>query len=248
MSLSSEARIAIDTRAKAVEGTEALLASGTGRVEGIIEMLIAELESSDALLVPLLGGDARATGAADVAVNVAILALRIGMNLQCSQLELAELGRAALLHASARGARHGRPDARRNGTSEIRAQVIALAASYDALSRQQPSGPREWPPAAVKELLRRERAHVPNAVLKAAVEMLVSFPISGLVRLNSGEVGCVVKKNRGLPLRPVVAIARHRGRPLSAEKIIDLADNPFLYVREFLGYDASDADRDGEAS
>ena len=127
------------------------------------------------------------------------------------------------------------------------AQIVALAATYESLSWRQPSGPRTWPPAAVKELVRRERARTPDAILKATIEILVTLPVGGIVRLNSGEVGCVVRKNAGLPLRPVISIPGRQDRQPAEPKLIDLQESPFLYVCEFLGDNGSGLEREDSA-
>jgi hypothetical protein len=122
------------------------------------------------------------------------------------------------------------------------AKVVALAVTYDRLARQQPTGPRAWPPMPVKEILRRERTRFPDAILKAFIEISVQFPVGGLVRLNSGEVARVVEKNDGFPLRPVVLVAARGGKQPTEPRQVDLKDNPFLFVKEFLGHTAPDGE------
>jgi len=127
------------------------------------------------------------------------------------------------------------------------AQIVALAATYESIARQQPSGPSTWPPAAVKELIRRERARMADAILKAAIEVLVALPVGGLVRLNSGEIARVMRKNDRLPLRPVVAVTGSSGRQSAHRKVIDLRDTPFLHVAEFLGDNRIDIETEDPA-
>jgi hypothetical protein len=233
------------------------------RVEVVVESLIVNLKTSDSLLIPLLSGGAAGSGAAHTAVDVTILSLRMGMELRYAHPELSQLGLVAMLHNAGRSgtpvARLGlagpayaqvahvvahaqelvdgrAPAGRRGARAHEHAEIVALAALYESLSRQQPTGPRAWPPVAVKEILRRARARFADEVLKALIQITVSFPVGGLVRLNSGEIACVVERNDGLPLRPVVSIEARRGRRLADPKLIDLRENPFLYVCEFLGY------------
>ena len=115
--------------------------------------------------------------------------------------------------------------------------VVAVAATYAHLSRQLPAGRRTWPPAAVKEILRRGRARFPDAILKALIQISVQFPVGGFVRLNSGEIARVVAKNEGLPLRPVVIVAGRTKQPAEPKRV-DLRDNPFLFIVECLGAEA----------
>jgi hypothetical protein len=121
------------------------------------------------------------------------------------------------------------------------ASIVALAATYGHLSRQLPSGPRAWPPVAVKEIVRRGRTRFPDPILKALIQVSVQLPVDSFVRLNSGEVARVVAKNAGQPLRPVVVVAGRRGKPAECERV-DLRDKPFLFILEFLGHEAPDSE------
>jgi HD-GYP domain-containing protein (c-di-GMP phosphodiesterase class II) len=252
MSLSAEARVAIDTFRRAVASAETAfralrsdVAGSIERLEDVVESLIGHLKSSDSLLIPLLTGVTAPPRSAHAAVHVTILSLRIGLELRYSHPELSRLGQVAMLRdlgGSGRSPAGAGQDARGpHGPREARAQeiveIVDLAATFVRLSREQPTGARAWPPAAVKETLRQARARVPDTILKALIQIAVSFPVGGLVRLNSGEIGCVVARNAGLPLRPVVSVRARRGSSSAASKLIDLQERPFLYVQEFLGYD-----------
>ena len=271
MSLAHDGRHGVETFRRIVAETETAFAvlrqarpGADERVNEIVESVIRELKSSDALLVPVLGARPGAWSAGHTAVIVAIVALRIGMDLDYTHPQLTRLGLAALLHeigasdglrifralgpaylpvaevvrraheeASASGGDGG--DA---GRASHDAQVVAVAATYAHLSRQQPGGQRAWPPFAVKEILRRGRARFPDAILKSLIHLSVQFPVGGLVRLNSDEIARVVEKNDGLPLRPVVVVVPRRARPPAEPKRVDLKEHPFLFIVEFLGHEA----------
>jgi HD-GYP domain-containing protein (c-di-GMP phosphodiesterase class II) len=276
VSASVEARLALEPFHRAVASTaasfEALLQQRPGadeRVSGVVESLLGQLKTSDALLISVLSGH-RSTSPAHGAVIVSILALRIGIELGYSHPELSQLGHVALLHdlggAGVPAARpaldvvhriralgpvfaavadvivqvHDRLAADGEaGRVHQDAKIVALAVSYDREARQLPIGPRAWPPLPVKAILRKERARFPDAILKAFIQITVQFPVGALVRLNSGEVARVVAKNEKLPLRPVVQVTPRLGRP-GEPRQVDLRDNPFLYVLEFLGHAAPD--------
>ena len=135
------------------------------------------------------------------------------------------------------GRLHDEADDERAARAHQDAKIVALAVSYDREARQLPSGPRAWPPLPVKAILRRERARFPDAILKALIQISVEFPVGALVRLNSGEVARVVAKNARLPLRPVVQVASRAGKA-GEPRQVDLRDNAFLHVVEFLGHPA----------
>ncbi|MFQ5828905.1 MAG: HD-GYP domain-containing protein [Candidatus Methylomirabilia bacterium] len=62
------------------------------------DILLGSLESSDALLLPFFSGADRSLGLAREAVNVCIVSVRLGVELDYSPDELGDLGLAALFH------------------------------------------------------------------------------------------------------------------------------------------------------
>jgi hypothetical protein len=127
------------------------------------------------------------------------------------------------------------------------AHVIGLATIYHGLAHQRGTE-HAWPPARLKAILRAERARFPDRILKSLIRVLTTLPLGGLVRLNNGELGYVVAKNAGFPLRPVVAVWISLGKLLTEPKLVDLQRDPFLYVEAFLGDTRLDADRGGLGS
>jgi hypothetical protein len=127
------------------------------------------------------------------------------------------------------------------------AHVIGLATIYHGLAHQRGTE-HAWPPERLKAILRAQRARFPDRVLKALIRVLTTLPLGGLVRLNNGEIGYVVAKNAGFPLRPVVAVWISLGKLLAEAKTVDLQRDPFLYVEAFLGDTRLDADRGGLVS
>ena len=278
MSPAAEGPAGMDTFRRAIAETDGLFtalqqqsAGAEERVSGVVETVVSQLKSGDGLLVPVLGSRPGAWSRAQTAVVIAIVALRIGMELDYTHPELTHLGQAALLSELAGASRAGAEDgvrliralgpaygsvadtvleARtgRGAPADPDAQIVAVASTYAHLSRELPAARRTWPQAAVKEILRRERARFGDAVLKALIHISVQFPVGGFVRLNSGELARVVAKNDGLPLRPVVVISGRRGRAAAEPKRVDLAANPFLFILEFLGHEAPDSEAESRSS
>ena len=267
--------MSLETFRRAVADTEAAFtalqqpsAGADERVSAVVETVVSHLKSGDALLVPVLAGKPGAWSRAQTAVVIVIVALRIGMELDYTHPELTHLGQAALLYEPAPraaddgvrliralGPAYGSVantvvEARdgRGAPADPDAQIVALAATYAHLSRDLPAARRTWPPAAVKEILRHERARFNDAVLRALIHISVQFPVGGFVRLNSGELARVVAKNEGLPLRPVVVIAGRRGRAAAEPRRVDLRANPFLFIVEFLGHEAPAPDTETRSS
>jgi hypothetical protein len=122
------------------------------------------------------------------------------------------------------------------------AYVIGLATIYHGLAHQRGTE-HAWPPERLKAILRAQRARFPDRILKALIRVLTTLPLGGVVRLNNGEIGYVVAKNAGFPLRPVVAVWISLSKLLPEAKIVDLQRDPFLYVEAFLGDTRLDAER-----
>jgi hypothetical protein len=272
--------VSTDTFRRAVADTESVYATlqgqGSGaeeRVFAVVETVISDLKSGDDLLLPVLGGRPGAWSRAHTAVVVAVVALRIAMELDYTHPELADVGQAALLYELTARAEDGvklvralgpscagvadtvlaareslKSGSSRGAPADPDAQIVALAASYAHLSRELPIARRTWPPAAVKEILRRERARFPDVVLKALIQISVQFPVGSFVRLNSGELARVVAKNEGLPLRPVVVIAGRRAKAPAEPRRVDLGANPFLFILDFLGHEGPDHETESRSS
>jgi hypothetical protein len=278
-----------ETYQGAVESTAPLLRArrrddvfAVETAESVVEGLLAQLEVSDALLVPFLSALAGGASPAADALGPCILSARIALELDYPRAELSRLGLAALAHeiGRARVPKDGDATTVRRGVEEqaqllrqcgpgyaevadlVRrahdslseatadapragdeaAHVIALATLYHGLAHQRGTE-HAWPPARLKEILRRQRARFPDRILKSLIRVLTTLPLGGLVRLNNGEIGYVVAKNPGLPLRPVIAVWISLARLLPEAKIVDLQRDPFLYVEAFLGDTRLDAER-----
>jgi HD-GYP domain-containing protein (c-di-GMP phosphodiesterase class II) len=116
--------------------------------------------------------------------------------------------------------------------SEEYAAIIHLADMYRSLVHPRPPRRRIGPLDALKEILQRHRALFPDRTLKALIRAMSTFPVGSLVRLNTGEIGRVVERNKDFPLRPVVEILVRRGKRLGEPSRLDLAQSPLLYIKE----------------
>ena len=81
---------------------------------------------------------------------------------------------------------------------------------------------------AIREIVRSKHEAFARALIKALLAEISVFPPGTLVRLNTGEVGCVVAVNRNHPLRPRVEIYGSKGQRLATPKLIDLSEVPFV--------------------
>jgi HD-GYP domain-containing protein (c-di-GMP phosphodiesterase class II) len=251
------------------------------QAEEAVDILLKSLETSDALLMAFFRGTDPDQNQARKAVNVTILALKLGLELGYESEQLRELGLGGLLcdigttlvparvlgspdplTASERtslrthqldGAklleklapqyrwlgevisrRYGRDDGAYGTESRADeyAAIIHLADMYRSLVHPRPPRGRIGPLDALKEILRRHRALFPDRILKALIRAMSTFPVGSLVRLNTGEIGRVVARNKGYPLRPVVEILVRRAKRLGEPSRLDLAQSPLLYIKE----------------
>jgi hypothetical protein len=111
------------------------------------------------------------------------------------------------------------------------AKVIGITDIYDALITPRPYRRAFCPHGAIEELLDcQERLGYARHVVRALIQQLSLFPPGCLVQLSSQEIGRVIQTNSRSPLRPVVKVLYSGDRPLVSPRIVDLNDNPFVYI------------------
>jgi hypothetical protein len=118
------------------------------------------------------------------------------------------------------------------------AQIVGLADVYESLVHHRPFRRRLSPLEALKEILSRERTAFPDRVLKALIQALSPYPVGSLVRLNTGEIGRVVAKDKDRPLRPVVEVLVRGGKRLEESMVTDLSQSPLLNIQDSLAEEA----------
>ena len=112
------------------------------------------------------------------------------------------------------------------------AQIIGLADLYEAMVHQRPYRNKFSPLETVKLILNNKSAF-DCRIIKILIEKIGIFPIGVLVRLNTQEIGTVIKENPRLPLRPVVNVFYDAaGKQLKDHKLIDLSVNPMIFIEE----------------
>ncbi len=112
------------------------------------------------------------------------------------------------------------------------AQVVGLADVYEAMTHMRPYRLRFSPPKTMNMMLNKKSGFSPK-VLKIFLERIGIFPVGTMVRLNTKELGAVVKENLGLPLRPLVLVLfDENGNKLISPKQIDLSSNLLICIEE----------------
>jgi HD-GYP domain-containing protein (c-di-GMP phosphodiesterase class II) len=114
------------------------------------------------------------------------------------------------------------------------ARIVGLVDVYEAMIHKRPYRAKFSPLETIKTIL-KNKSCFDHKVIKLLIERIGVFPMGTLVRLNTKEIGLVVRENPELPLRPTVnIIVDAYGKELKEPKQVNLADNSMLYVDECL--------------
>jgi len=103
---------------------------------------------------------------------------------------------------------------------------------FEAVTHNRPQRGPITPHEAMKMMLSsgREGVFSPTA-LKTFLNTFSLFPVNSVVKLNSGEIGQVVRTNPSWPLRPKVKIILGSdGYPPKGKKEVDLLHEDILFI------------------
>jgi HD-GYP domain-containing protein (c-di-GMP phosphodiesterase class II) len=126
----------------------------------------------------------------------------------------------------------GYPAGLKGGEISEYAQIIGLVDVYEAMLHQRPYRSNYTPLETIKTIL-NDKGAFNSQTIKVLIERIGIFPIGISVRLNTKEVGVVIKENIRLPLRPVVNITYDAyGKELKQPKQIDLAENSMVCIED----------------
>jgi HD-GYP domain-containing protein (c-di-GMP phosphodiesterase class II) len=115
------------------------------------------------------------------------------------------------------------------------ASIIGLADIYMALIRKRPNRDKLLEVEAIKFILKEAKGLFPHRILKAFFNEISLFPVNTYVRLNNKSIGRTISTVRNQPLRPLVQLIYDGlGNRLEKEELVRLADNPLLYVTDYL--------------
>lgn len=113
------------------------------------------------------------------------------------------------------------------------AAIIGVTDMYSAMVKDRPYRDRFEKSSAVKSIIPSSKGRFPYKVIKAFLNTISLFPISSYVKLNDHSVGRVISTNASFPLKPGIEILYdNRGRALEESKIVDLSEQPLLYIIE----------------
>ncbi len=111
------------------------------------------------------------------------------------------------------------------------AQAVGIIDVYEALTHNRPHRDKLLHFTAGRDIIGLYKNRFHRGLMKSLLNTFSLFPVSSLVRLNSGAVGQVVDIYPDRPLRPKVKILfDSQKRKLLMERIVDLSENPLLQI------------------
>ncbi|MBI4618647.1 MAG: HD domain-containing protein [Desulfobacterales bacterium] len=110
-------------------------------------------------------------------------------------------------------------------------ELIGMIDFFEAVTHYRPQRGPITPHEGIKILLDLRHSVFSINLTKAFLNVFSTFPAYSVIRLNSGEIGQVVKVKINWPLRPTVRMLfRNDGQPIEGEKEIDLVQNKDLFI------------------
>lgn len=125
----------------------------------------------------------------------------------------------------------GYPQGLRGDEIHPYAKIIGIVDVYEALTHPRVYRDGLVAYRAIQTLMGMKGADFFPQTIKALIDAVSVFPLESLVKLNTGEVGKVIRINRLHPLRPTVEILLDpNGKKPLEPKVIDLEEEPMLYI------------------
>ena len=234
--------------------------------EKIVKKVIDELMNDNDEILVLTAKTTNDNTMYSHLANTCILSLRLGLGLNYPEDKLIFLGTSALLHESLGNAHidltrgvviKQRDNARL--TKEIydriqakdfsgsgyeakelsdMAKIIGLIDIYEGLSHPRKLRERKLPHEVLKMFIRSSDEVFEHSIVKKLIEELSVYPPGSYVRLNSSQVGFVIKANKKFPTRPVVEVIFDRdGVYMEKPERVDLLENAMTQISDAVDED-----------
>lgn len=118
------------------------------------------------------------------------------------------------------------------------ASVIGLVDTYIAMIKNRPYRDKFIQTDAIKSIIEASKGKFPSRIIKIFLNQITLFPVNSYIRLNNGSIGRVVATSKDKPLRPTIELLYDgSGKQLSSRQVIQLADNPLLYIDSSINAD-----------
>ncbi|NLM37650.1 MAG: HD-GYP domain-containing protein, partial [Firmicutes bacterium] len=99
----------------------------------------------------------------------------------------------------------GYPRGLKGSQINYKARIVALADVYEACISDRPYRERLTPQEAIKMIVSNQEGFDPQ-ILKIFLLTMAIYPIGTFVRLNTGEIGKVIRVSKNQPFRPVLTL------------------------------------------
>jgi HD-GYP domain-containing protein (c-di-GMP phosphodiesterase class II) len=111
--------------------------------------------------------------------------------------------------------------------------IVGLVDMYSAMIKDRPYRDRVERNKAMKGIISSSKGKFPARVMKVFLNQISFFPVGSHVKLNDRSAGRVISTNPEFPLKPIVEILYdHVGKRLKKPKVVDLSQQPLLYITE----------------
>lgn len=118
------------------------------------------------------------------------------------------------------------------------AQLIGLVDMYEALVHTRPQRDKFLHYNAVKEIINTGKKSFQSRHIKALLKLFSVFPLLSYVKLNSNAIGKVITTYPDQPMRPKLQMVMDSQRNMIlSERILNLPENPLLYITDALSED-----------
>jgi len=113
--------------------------------------------------------------------------------------------------------------------------IIGLSDVYVAMITDRPYRGRFVQTDAIKYIIEEGCEQFPTGIRRVFLNQLSLFPVNTYVRLNNKSIGRVLHTEKSQPLRPTIELVRDSaGHKMSKRELIQLSENPLLYITESL--------------
>jgi len=110
-------------------------------------------------------------------------------------------------------------------------ELLGLVDFFEAVTHYRPQRGPITPHQGIKMLMNSKNPSFSPNLMKTFVNIFSLFPVFSIVRLNTGEIGQVVKSNLDIILRPIVRVLLDKhGQPLTQRKEVNLSNEEHLFI------------------
>ncbi|MCO5385001.1 MAG: HD-GYP domain-containing protein [Desulfosporosinus sp.] len=139
---------------------------------------------------------------------------------------------AIIRHHHERWNGKGYPDALRQSSIELNAQIVAISDVFDALVSDRPYRKGLPPYHALELVIAGSSEEFNEGIVQNFLQCLVLYPQGSIVTLNTGEVGKVIGVQKDYPSRPLIRILFDKyGNYLQDDQICDLSLDLTKFVK-----------------